>query len=171
MLQSWDKQLRKSNILITWYIFLLASILLTAGLFFYNSHIENNIEEIWTEISQIDTSIAKLQENKSIQVYNLLIENKKVITNLEKKSKINDFIYHVRSLESYGLTFKWFNYNDWVITMQAMATFDPNSLASNRVSMFLKNYREDKKSMFNLDFVNSFNWFDAITFSVSLKLK
>gem|GEM_PF-5836525 len=41
--------------------------------------------------------------------------------------------------------------------MQALASFDPNSLASNRVSMFIKNYREDKKSMFNLDFVNTFN--------------
>gem|GEM_PF-3850541 len=54
----------------------------------------------------MDTSIAKLQENKSIQVYNLLIENKKVISNLEKKSKINDFIYHIRSLETYGIAFK-----------------------------------------------------------------
>lgn len=172
MISSWEKQIHKSNLLFLWYWFLVLTLIITVWLFFYNHSIEGKITKLWTEISEYDTSIAKLQEDKSIQVYNLLLENKKVIASLEKKSKVKDFIYHLRSLEiPFWLTFKWFNYSNWNVTMQAVVPFDSNILASNRVSMFVKDYRADKKALFDLDFISTFNWFDSITFWVNLKLK
>lgn len=172
MISSWEKQINKSNLLYIAYWFFSLAIVLTVGLFAYNSYLSKSIESVTNEIAQIDWSISKIQENRSIQVYNLIQENKKVLATLEKKSKVKDFIYHIRSLEiPFGLTFKWFNYTNWNLSMQVLAPFDSNTLASNRVSMFIKAYREDKNAPFELWFVNTFNWFDSMTFSVNFKLK
>nr|MDD3720026.1 hypothetical protein [Candidatus Gracilibacteria bacterium] len=167
-----EKQTNKSNLLYLGYFFLLFSVVLTASLFFYNLNLEKNIVANTDKINQINESITKLQDDKNIQVYNLLQQNKNVLADLTKKSRIKDFIYHVRSLEGiYGIVFKGFNYNNGNLSLQASAPFNSTTLASNRVSMFIKSYREDPKSMFDLGFINNFNGFDSMTFGVNLTLK
>ena len=167
-----DDKKQKSNLLIVGYGFLVISIAIVIVLFFVNLYLDKDIENIQSDISKYDTSIKKLQENREIQVYNLLDENKKIISDLEKKSQINKFIYHLREYQSPGsFVFKWFDYSNWMVSTSVYVPFNSDILASSRVSMFIKNYREDKKALFNLEFINTFNWFDSMTFYINLKLK
>lgn len=167
-----DENKQNINLIKLGYIIFTLSLFIVWWLFWYNYYLENKIEVLEKNISQYDNSIKTKQKDRNIQVYNLLKENKKVIDDLDKKSKINNFIYHVRELQNtYWILFKWFNYANWVVSMTAYVPFNTDMTSANRTSYFIKSYREDKKSLFDLDFVNTFNWFDSMTFSVNLKLK
>jgi hypothetical protein len=170
ILQEETKQ--KNKLFVIWYGFLALSIIIVVWLFLFNSYFENKIQNLEENIWKYNTSIKKLQENRSVQVYTLLEENKKLVESLEKKSKINNFIYNIRELQTaYTIIFKWFNYSNWIISTSVFVPFNINMTAANRVSYFIKSYREDKNSLFDLDFINTFNWNDNMTFNVNFKLK
>lgn len=160
------------NLLKVGYTFLAVSILIVCGLFWINYYLESKVSSLDVKISNYDNSIKEKQKDRKIQVYNLLKENKKVIEDLDKKSQINKFIYHLRELQNtYWVLFKWFNYTNWVVSMAVYIPFNSDMTSANRASYFIKSYRDDKNSLFDLDFINSFNWFDSMTFNVNLKLK
>ncbi len=155
-----------------WLVVLLFSIFLTVGLYFYNYYLENSLDSIKIEVKEIDELTEKLKNDKNIQVYNLVDLNRTKLLGLEKKSRIMDFINHVRALEkTYSIIFKGFSYNNWNLSMQATAPFWEDTLASNKVSLFIKSYRETSWNPFELTFINSFIWYDTINFNVNFKLK
>ncbi len=167
-----QEETKQKNKLFIGYTFLVLSVGLVIWLFLFNSYLEGKTQNLESQIGQYNTSIEKLKKNRSVQIYTLLEENKKLIENLEKKSKINDFIYNIREIQNtYTIIFKWFNYSNWLISMSVYAPFNTNMTAANRVSYFIKSYREDKNSIFDLDFINTFNWNDNMFFNVNLNLK
>lgn len=154
------------------YYFLGLSILIVISLFSFNYYLETQIDSKQSKIAEFDASIKEKQKDKSVQVYNLIKENKKLIEELDKKSQINKFIYHIRELQwTYSVIFKWFNYSNGEIASNVYIPFSTDISAANRASYFIKSYREDKKSLFDLEFINSFNWYDSMTFNVNFKLK
>jgi hypothetical protein len=170
ILQEETKQ--KNKLIVIWYGFLALSVSIVIWLFLFNSYLESKVQNLDENVWKYNNSIKTLQENRSVQVYTLLEENKKLTESLEKKSKINSFIYNIRELQTtYWIIFKWFNYSNWIISMSAYVPFSINSTAANTVSYFIKNYREDTNSLFDLDFINTFNWNDSMTFNVNFKLK
>lgn len=167
-----EEKNEKHNLIKIGYILLALSILIVWGLFWFNYYLETKIDVLEKNITQYDNSIKEKQKDKKIQVYNLLKDNKKVIEDLDKKSQINKFIYHIRELQNtYRVVFKWFNYTNGIVSMSAYIPFSPDMTAANRATYFIKSYREDKNALFDLDFINTFNWYDNMTFNVNLKLK
>lgn len=168
----WQEETKQKNSIILWYGIFLLSIVIVVWLFIFNSYLGNKIETLEKNIQSSNNTIQELQKNKSVQIYSLLEENKKLIETLEKKSKITDFIYNIRQLQdTYEVIFTWFSYSNWVISMSALAPFDPNNKAPQKVAKFIKNYRSDKYALFDLDFINTFAWSDNMTFNVNLKIK
>lgn len=166
-----EKQKKDWLWLFAWWL-LTVSILLLIWLSVSNYLIWDKIDLLDEENKKIDNSIRALKENRSIQAYILDETNKKVIDELTKKSQITKYINHLRDIQNeYGVVFKWFNYSNWSITSQAVAYFSSDSLAPSRVSHFIKNYRTKSWALFDLWFINSFNWADSINFNVNFKLK
>jgi len=167
-----EEKKENNNLLKVGYTLLVISILIVWWLYAFNYSLEAKISKLDEKIVNFDNSIKAKQKNKTIQVYNLLKENKKVIEDLDKKSKINKFIAHLRETQNtYWLTFKGFNYTNWVVSMSVYIPFKTEMSAANRTTFFIKSYREDKASLFDLDFINTFNWYDNMTFNVNFKLK
>jgi hypothetical protein len=167
-----EEKKENNNLLKVGYTFLVLSILIILWLSAFNYTLESKINKLEQKINTFDISIKEKQKDKKVQVYNLLKENKKVIEDLDKKSKINQFIAHTREIQNtYWLLFKGFNYTNWVVSMSVYIPFNTEMSAANRTSFFIKSYREDKNSLFDLDFINTFNWYDNMTFNVNLKLK
>ncbi|MDD3301945.1 MAG: hypothetical protein PHN31_00175 [Candidatus Gracilibacteria bacterium] len=167
-----EEKEKKSPMLIFSYAFFAISILLAVGIFLLTTYYDKKVDKLQGEISTYENSINVKKENKEIQVYSLLQENKKVIDLMDKKSKIKVLVDHVRSIESvYGIKLSGFNYNNGLLSFGVVAPFSVDSYASDRVSNFIKSYREDKNALFTLDFINSFTGFDSMNFSISLKLK
>lgn len=153
-------------------IFLLSVLVLTLGLYFYNSSLEKGISKIQVEISDSKSQIAILESNPEMQVYWLIKANKKTLEAFEKNNKITQYISHLKEIGiKYKVNFEWFNFSDWVLKTNAIIESNNESIAYNLTKDFIKWYREDPKALFDLGFIKSFKWMDSIKFSVSMNIK
>ncbi|MDF1682853.1 MAG: hypothetical protein P1U46_03975 [Patescibacteria group bacterium] len=80
-------------------VFLVLTLLTSLGLFFYNSNVSKSISVSKFEKEKIEKSISDLKnKNNEIQIYNLLMENKSVILELDKRNKVIEYINHLKSI-------------------------------------------------------------------------
>ena len=160
-------------------IFLILVIVLSIGLFSYNKYLQSGNEKISSEISQIETNIENLRKDPKIKVYELLEKYKTEIARLENNSNVIKFIDHLADIRSkYWVSFSGFALANWEIKTEAEARKLSSSVSSKdtsyeKVAKFIKEYREDKnkEALFDLDFVNSFEWMDTIKFGLNFKIK
>lgn len=156
-------------------IFLATVIVFTIVLFWYNKYLESKNNWISESITDIENKLSNLREDKEIQVYELLDIHRSKMNILEKNSNIVTYMDHLSDLSKrYKISFKWFSMTNWDLKTDIEARrlwsikTDP---AYIKVKDFIKLYREDKEALFDLDFINSFEWMDNIKFSVNLKVK
>ncbi len=174
--KNYKKKTINSNYLSIW--FLIFSIVLTMGLYFYNMSIINQNEELINNITIKEKSINELENNSDIIALSLYNANKSSIKKLEDYSKISFYINHIIKLKSiYGIKFKWFKYSSWKLTTTVIASSDsPSNINYKKVVRFIKEYRENKDSsaLFDLDLVRRVttknDWIDNI-FDIDLVLK
>ena len=152
--------------------FLIIVILLTIAMNFYNNSIKNDIENIKSEISVIESSIKDVEKDKKIQIYSLLELNANVIDAYKKNNKITRYINHMNVIQAkYDLVFKWFTFSNWELSTSVEIISDNKAIAYQKTRDFLRDYRRDKKALFDLDFVNQITWMDDMKFKVNFKIK
>lgn len=156
----------------TSFIFLFLVIIFTVWLHFYNKSINNDIVKIKMEISSIENNIKEENKDSNLEIYSLVKKNKAILDSYEKMNRINTFINHMNSIIlKYRLKFIWFNISNWEIKTSVISTSDNKSISYQKVSDFITKYREDEKSLFDLAFINSFQWMDEIKFDINFKIK
>lgn len=172
----------KSNVLKSntkknfWYyisfVFLFLVISSTVWLYFYNKSISNDIAKIKMDISSLDNKIKEEKKDNNLEIYSLVEKNKTILDSYEKMNRINTFINHLNSIIfKYRLEFSWFNISNWEIKTSVISTSDEKSISYQKVADFISKYREDEKSLFDLAFINSFQWMDEIKFDINFKIK
>jgi uncharacterized protein HemX len=88
-------------------LFLVSSILLTVGIYFYNINLIDINNKLDNEINIKQSSIEELEQNSNILISSLYNSNKNSIKKLNDYSKITLFINHILELgRIYGLDFK-----------------------------------------------------------------
>ncbi len=166
---SWSK----NNLPLWPMIFLVFVLVVTAGLFFYNNHLDKKNSQILSRIDKIESSIEKIEENPKVQIYSLLDMNTTFISELEKRNKIISYINHLRYIQNtYWLSFDWFSYSNWKISTTATvnSTTD-DGIAYEKTVDFIKKYRESDNAKFNLEFINSFEWMNTLKYNINFELK
>ena len=152
--------------------FLIIVILSTWFMHFYNSIITKNIEEIKTNITSIEWNISEVKKDKNLQIFSLLEDNKSILNSYKLMNNISKYINHLNVIQAkYDLKFTWFSLNNWVLNSSIEFVSDDNWIAFQKARDFIKNYRMDKKALFELDFINQIQWMDKIKFNVSFKIK
>jgi len=152
--------------------FLLFVILLTGGLYGYNTMINENNTDLDAEISRLETSINKLKDDENVKAYSLYVSNKKTFDSLSAQSQIPDFIAEVKkALAKHGLELSWFNYNDGKVAVKVVSEGDSRSQSYEKVVKFLQNYRSDENSLFTLDTISWVAGQSKINFDVNFVLK
>ncbi|MBT3727139.1 hypothetical protein HOG21_05705 [bacterium] len=87
-------------------VFLVIVLLLSFGLYFYNTHLEKEIVGVKGEIIKIESEMKDINDDKKIQIYTLLELNKEVINSYSKNNKVVSFINHLDTVKSkYSLNF------------------------------------------------------------------
>lgn len=153
-------------------VFLVLVLVVTIVLYLYNNYLENDIEEIQTNISKIESNIKEVENDKNIQIYRLIELNKEVIASYESMNDITKYINHMNLLKSkYNLDFNWFDLAKWEITTSIKTTSDNEWLAYQKTRDFINKYRLDTNWLFSLGFITSVEWMDEITFKVNFKIK
>lgn len=158
---------------INWALILLFIVILaTIWLYWYNKYIEWENKNISDRISKKEAEIKNIKKDKNIQVYSLIINNKKVLNKLEAYSQITDFINGLTDIENnYNLILNWFNYSNWIITTTAMTNPERVSTPYKTVSLFIRDYRKDKNSKFKLPFISKVAWTSNMLFNLKLEVK
>jgi len=164
---------KKTNLPVWAIWFLVFVLVLTTALFFYNNHLDNKNQDTLTRIDNVNSKIKEIEKNPQVQVYSLLEMNKWVIGELEKRNKITDYIRHFSEVwKYYDISFDWFNYNNWNISTTAIAQSNSEWwVASSKTVQFIRDYRLSDTSIFDLNFISSFEWMDVIKYNLNFELK
>lgn len=156
-------------------IFLIFTIVLGLWLFGINYSISSSNEKLQEEINMTNTAIENFRKDKKIQVVELLENYKSDILKYEKNSDLVKYIEHMEEIEKkYKLSFSGFSFSEWEIKSEILVRkidVKWEDDAYLKVSKFIKNYREDENSLFELKFINSFEWMNDIKFNVNFKIK
>lgn len=167
------KEIKKSWLGITFPIILLIFVVFIAiWLYWYNYFFELKNQKLETRISYKNEEINKIKEDKNIQVYSLILDNKKTLDKLENNSDISKFIDGLIYIKNnYYLRLEWFNYSNWTVTTKATVDSERVWNAYVVVSSFIKKYRKDEKAIFDLSFIPKIVWNSDIFFNLKLEVK
>jgi hypothetical protein len=99
-----------------------------------------------------------------------------MIEELEKRSKVSEYIRHLKSLypeNVHWVKFEGFSMANWEISTKATieSTFNPDKIAYEKTRDFIKNYRTDTWALLELKFINLIEWYDTMKFDVNFKIK
>ena len=167
-----NKVVKKSKWNTNSIIFLVVVVLSTIIMSLYNNSIQNDIQEIKTNISWIESSIKEVENDKKLQIYSLLELNSNVIRSYKSMNNITMYINHMNVIQAkYDLSFKWFNLSNWELFTDIEIVSDDKAIAYQKTRDFLKNYRNDSKALFDLQFVNNIEWMDDMKFKWYFKIK
>lgn len=162
-------------------------LLLTAILAWYNLFLSKENNTLLWDIESNKKIISQLKKNKEVQVATLLSENRSILEKMEKDNNIVAYINHVRSLErAYSVKFHGFSFGNWklqselkfesqkweeITAMNTSQWIKKQAIAYQEVVRFIRDYRANKESIFDLSFVAWIEGNDNISFPVSFILK
>lgn len=169
---------KRSNPLFLSLWFLVFTIILTLGIYFYNFKLINDNIALNQEIETKESSISQLEKDSKIIISLLYNSNLSSIKKLENYSNVTLFIDHILMLNrKYNIDFESFNYSLGKLSLLAISSSDADGTINyKKVSDFISEYRknEDKKALFDLDLVKNIatrnEWIDNI-FNINLNLK
>ncbi len=171
----YKKKKRNSLYIASWFLIFIIS--LTAWLYFYNTFLENKNNNTRESIVKKEQSIKNLESIPKIIASSLYNANKWAITQMWYRSEITSFINHIYDLKrKYNIQFKWFNYSNWHLSTQVIATSDWFWINYEKIVRFIEQYRlnKDKSALFDLWLVRSVttvnDWVDKV-FNINLYLK
>lgn len=166
-----EKNWKKVPIIST--IFLVLVLIFTLLLFIVNKYLQSQNEKISESIGEIEKSLSTYKKDKNVQVYELLKNYDKEIKRLEKNSDIVTYLNHLWDIsKKYSISFSWFSMSNGEIKTKVEARKNPiKNNTYSKVWDFISWYREDKTALFELKFINSFEWMDTINFDVNFKIK
>ncbi len=150
--------------------FLVISI--TWGLYYYAYTLSNTLSENELTLQQVEKSISDIEQDENVQIYSTYSQNKVLFSNLAEGSKIPSMINHLKRVFAIQwVTYKGFSYaNGQVMTQLSLETNDIG-YAYEKVTKFLKNYRENEEALFTIDQISNFSGYDRMNFTADLTLK
>lgn len=153
-------------------IFLIFTLLISGGLYFYNSSLETKNQVLKSKINQIEGSIKDIQSDEAVQVYSVYERNKVFLGELWQKSQISIFAKHLKkTLLKYNLTAKGFNYSDGTVSTNLTVETGDKNYAYEKIVRLLREYSQDELSLFEVGEITNFQWHDKITFNANFTLK
>jgi len=152
--------------------FLVFVVLVTVWLYAYNMMILGQVKDLDDSIARLDTSIEKLNQDENIQVYSLYAWNKNTFDALAAQSQIPKFVKSVKkALAKNGLDLWGFSYSDGTVSVKITSESDSRSKGYEKIVKFLKTYREDEESIFDLESITRVAGQDKIAFDAKFVVK
>jgi L-rhamnose mutarotase len=166
----YEKKKSSTFYLAVWFLFLV--LVITGGIFFYNSKLEELNWDFSKQIQQLNNSISIVEQDSNIQTYSIYEKNEKFLIKLWEQSNIPSFVSHLKKqFAIHGIDAKWFNYSQWTVTIDLSAQTNDNGYAYQKVVKFLRDYNELEDGLFLSDFVPNFDGYDRINFTGKFTLK
>lgn len=160
---------KKQKMLYVSVVFFIFVLLLTGGLYVYNMQLSKANAAGKSELSKIESSIFELEAVDNIQTYKLFKRNQKFLEKANCRSQIPSFITHLRrNFVKYGLEAKGFVLSEDSVSTDISVNSSDTEKAYQKISKFLTQYPEAESSLFSLNHIGDYNWYDRIKFPLSL---
>lgn len=146
-------------------------VLLTLSLFIYNVVLVNQNAALETKISESNQTILSIENDDAFKVFSLIEANKETLQGLISRSNVTKYMNHMQNImDKYGLSFRWF----WISGLNlktSISTTSDTKLAYKKVVSFIKDYRNDKDALFNLNFINKVSWYNDMKIDLNFEIK
>ncbi|MCT4617372.1 MAG: hypothetical protein N4A38_04140 [Candidatus Gracilibacteria bacterium] len=153
-------------------IFFILVLVVTAGINFYSNKIEQENNKTQAKIDEVVASINNIKKDEKTQIFELIERNKKALDRKAILSDIPNFVGVMKQMsDTYNVDFEGFNYSKGIVTSQSKAITNNESLAYEKVAKFIKEYRADEESLFNILFIDALEGTNQIKFNVELEVK
>lgn len=164
---------KKSKLPIWAIWFLVFVLIISVWIFIYNNYLDKKNSDIDSRIQKIETNISEIEKDPTVELYSLLQINSWLIAELEKRNKVTDYINHLYIIWNvYWMEFSWFSYADWKISSTAtVESTQDDWIAYTKITEFIDDYRTSDNAIFDLNFIESFEWMDTMRFNVNFDLK
>ncbi|NVP17098.1 hypothetical protein HUU51_00050 [Candidatus Gracilibacteria bacterium] len=147
-------------------------LLISLGLFLFNLKISSDIDDLNTKISQREADISILKNDPKVQVYSLIDINRNTIENMEKRSKITDYLKHVDAIsKKYEISFDNFDITNGKVSLQASTQSSEKGIAYKKINKFISEYRKEEFALLDLKFITNFEGMDQIKFNLEFDIK
>lgn len=144
-------------------LFLVFTILLTAGLYGYNYRVKSQTEQYKAQLSQVEDSITNIESDPQVKIYNIYKKHSVAMNLLSEKSEISQMVSELKkNMLRYGIKFEWFNYDAGKIETTMLAETDNQGYAYSKITRFLETYRSEAQAMFHIEPISDFEGHDDI---------
>jgi len=166
----YEKKKTQTFYLALW--FLIFTLCATWGLYYYGNTLWEKIDENAANINQLETAISKIQEKEKVQIFSTYAQNETIFSDLSEKSKIPSMINHlIRIFNIQDIQYRWFNYSDGRAEVALSIETNDAWYAYEKVTKFLKTYRENEEARFDVAQISEFTWYDRMNFTADFILK
>lgn len=163
---------KKSQTFYVAVVLLVLVIAITVGLHYYSYTQTATLQENKVTLEQVEKSILDIEQDEKVEIYSIYATNKQLFIKMAEASKIPVMVNHLKRVFTIQwVTYKWFAYNDGVAQIDLSLDTNDSGYAYEKVTKFLKNYRENEEALFTIDQISSFTWYDRMNFSADLTLK
>lgn len=154
-------------------ILLILVIVLTVWFSVYDHILTKDIKKIRADINEHKARIEKLEAQDNVYIYSLIKRHKKILNELEEKSRITKYIDHLdKMLKHYDYQMRGFQM--WGGQITTKVTFENNEkgLAYKKASRFISEYRSDPTALLDLEKISIISSMDQdVKFPVLFTLK
>lgn len=166
----YDKK-KKTWLYASWGILLLVAIL-TGGLYYYNMQLDSELWDLESDITQVETSIDSINQESDVQIYSIYSRHQDFLKRLEVNSKISSMVNHLkRTFTIHELQYDRFSYSNETVTIDLSLETNDSWYAYEKVTSFLRNYRENEQALFDVEQVSEISWYDRMSFTAVFTLK
>ncbi len=153
--------------------FLLFVVTLTIGLYWYNYYLSWENLKLESQYKEKQKLVAEKKQQKQLKIYSLYTINKWAIDRLDKYSQIRKYINHLEQISNkYWVIFKWFSISNWIVMTNWYTVSDDNGIDYQKTVNFLRNYKKDKRALFNIVPIKWVDTFDSNQkFNLTFKIK
>ncbi|MCK9272338.1 hypothetical protein M0P65_02215 [Candidatus Gracilibacteria bacterium] len=153
---------------------ILFTLVIIASIYLYitNLNLTKDLEKAKSDITGFQDQITKLEDNSEILAYNTV---KSAMPEIEKNILASQAYIYIDELKSiskkYSLDFSGFSYQEGKISTSAMASLTKEKDAVEKISRFIKDYRDENKNMFILNPVSNISGdYLKRSFEISMQL-
>ena len=166
----YDKKKKTWFYLSGWILFFILAI--TGWLYYANMQLSQKIWEVNNNISQVESSMNSINQDTNIQLYSIYSRHKNFLERLETSSKIPSMVNHLKRIFTiHELQYDRFSYSNELVTIDISLETNDNGYAYEKVTSFLRNYRENEQALFDVEQVSEISWYDRMNFTAAFTLK
>ncbi len=153
-------------------VFFAVVVIVTWGLFGYNTYLGKQIADNQTQLDGLQQSIREVTRDPDMQAYIAIKQHAWVLETLTKHSHVTKYIQHISQIAGkYGVNMRKYSQTWDKIRVDTIAEWNDSITAAAKSSTLIRDYRNDDTALFELWVVSSLSGYDSVKFGLNFTIQ